>query len=222
MKARATTSKRRAREKQVPDLPEPVEAVHMDHWDDLLPLLDQELHRLPERYRITSSSYATWGARPTSRRQRNSAGRSGRSRDDSRGPGRAGQAVDPAWRHGSLAACRPCCWRKDRHRPARRLPLVTSTTRAATKIAAGQAAADVVSARVAALTEGVLKAMLMTKFKIATHDADGDGPGGGWHAVVRPGPTGRGGPEDGCRHEADQRRNRSSEEGGCRGPAPRP
>ena len=34
--------------------------------------------------------------------------------------------------------------------------------------AAGQAAAGVVSAKVAALTEGVLKAMLMTKLKIAT------------------------------------------------------
>ena len=51
MKARATTSKRRAREKQVPEMPEP-EGGREDRRDDLLPLLDQELSRLPEKYRM--------------------------------------------------------------------------------------------------------------------------------------------------------------------------
>ena len=47
--------------------------------------------------------------------------------------------------------------------------MVTSTIRAASLYAAGQAAAaGVISSQVAALTEGVLKSMLLTKLKIAT------------------------------------------------------
>src|SRR5262249_58872623 len=46
------------------------------------------------------------------------------------------------------------------------LPLVTSTLKAASLFAAGQAASGVACAKVAALTEGVLKTMLLTKIKI--------------------------------------------------------
>ena len=47
-------------------------------------------------------------------------------------------------------------------------PLVVSTVQAATLMAAGKAlAAGAISAKVVALTEGVLKAMLMTKLKVA-------------------------------------------------------
>jgi len=50
LKARATTAKRRTREKQGPAMPEPpVEQQNL--WDDLQPLLDQELSRLPDKYR---------------------------------------------------------------------------------------------------------------------------------------------------------------------------
>src|SRR5437667_8558775 len=51
LKARATTAKRRAREKQTMDMPEPVAPPH-DLWPDLQPLLDQELSRLPDDYRV--------------------------------------------------------------------------------------------------------------------------------------------------------------------------
>src|SRR5271166_659097 len=51
MKARATAAKRMARERQVTEMPEP-EAVPQDLWHDLQPLLDQELSRLPDKYRI--------------------------------------------------------------------------------------------------------------------------------------------------------------------------
>jgi hypothetical protein len=47
-------------------------------------------------------------------------------------------------------------------------PLMMSTIQAVTLVAANHAAAGVVSASVAALTEGVLKTMFMTKLKIAT------------------------------------------------------
>src|SRR5262249_4449427 len=50
-KARATAVKRRAREKQVPQLPEP-EGAQPGQPGDLQPLLDRELSRLPDRYRV--------------------------------------------------------------------------------------------------------------------------------------------------------------------------
>src|SRR5205823_7184279 len=49
-KARATTAKRRGREKQVTTMPEPA-LERQQLWDELLPLLDQELSRLPDKYR---------------------------------------------------------------------------------------------------------------------------------------------------------------------------
>src|SRR5437879_7311196 len=45
LKARATTAKRRARERQVANMPEPA-VTEGDLWHDLQPLLDQELSRL--------------------------------------------------------------------------------------------------------------------------------------------------------------------------------
>src|SRR5207244_8767447 len=50
LKARATAARRREREKQVTAMPEPV-LERQDPWDDLQPLFDQELSRLPEKYR---------------------------------------------------------------------------------------------------------------------------------------------------------------------------
>src|SRR5205809_5551032 len=51
LKARATSAKRGARERQVAMMPEPA-ATAQDLWSDLQPLLDQELSRLPEKYRV--------------------------------------------------------------------------------------------------------------------------------------------------------------------------
>jgi len=51
MKAKAMTAKRRGREKQVTEMPEP-EAAQQGQWSDLQPLLDQELTGLPENYRL--------------------------------------------------------------------------------------------------------------------------------------------------------------------------
>jgi RNA polymerase sigma factor (sigma-70 family) len=51
MKAKTMMSKRRAREKQVTQMPER-EATRPDQWPDLQPLLDQELTGLPENYRL--------------------------------------------------------------------------------------------------------------------------------------------------------------------------
>src|SRR6516225_5251091 len=51
LNARATAAKRRARERQVTEMPEPAATVP-DLWNDVQPLLDQELSRLPDKYRV--------------------------------------------------------------------------------------------------------------------------------------------------------------------------
>src|SRR5205807_3728846 len=50
LKARATTAKRRLREKQVTVMPEPA-FEQQETWHDLQPRLDRELSRLPDKYR---------------------------------------------------------------------------------------------------------------------------------------------------------------------------
>jgi RNA polymerase sigma factor (sigma-70 family) len=52
LKARAAAARRRAREKQLAEMPEPEVAVPADVWLDWLPVLDQELRRLPDKYRV--------------------------------------------------------------------------------------------------------------------------------------------------------------------------
>jgi RNA polymerase sigma factor (sigma-70 family) len=51
LKARSTRARRRMREGQVRDMPEP-EDVSPNHQDDLTESLDRELYRLPNKYRI--------------------------------------------------------------------------------------------------------------------------------------------------------------------------
>src|SRR5690348_7166938 len=50
LEARRTAARRQAREKQVNDMPQPA-AESEQLWHDLQPLLDEELARLPDRYR---------------------------------------------------------------------------------------------------------------------------------------------------------------------------
>jgi RNA polymerase sigma factor (sigma-70 family) len=51
LKTREASLRRNARERLVPDLPEPV-TVAQGLWNDLLPILDRELAGLPEKYRL--------------------------------------------------------------------------------------------------------------------------------------------------------------------------
>jgi RNA polymerase sigma factor (sigma-70 family) len=165
-KARATTSNRKAMEKQVPDMPEP-EAGRDGCRDDLLPLLDQELSRLPEKYRLPivlcdlegkthrqAAQQLNWPVGTVSGRLSRGRAMLG-ERLTRRGFTLAGGSLAMVLSQGSASASVP-------------LPLITSTTRAATRVAAGQAVTGVVSTKVAALAEGVLKGMLMTKLKFGT------------------------------------------------------
>jgi RNA polymerase sigma factor (sigma-70 family) len=165
--ARATAIRRRARERQVCPMPEPKADEHADVERDLRPLLDQELNRLPDKYRVAVVLCDLEGRtrRDVARQLGIPAGTlSGRLTTARRmlakrlarhGLAPAGGGLTAALSPAAPPACVPG-------------PLVAATVEAATAIAAGRVAAAVVSAKVAALTEGVLKAMFLTRLKIAT------------------------------------------------------
>jgi RNA polymerase sigma-70 factor (ECF subfamily) len=165
MKARTASARRRAKERPVQDMPQSADAP-TEVWEELQPLLDAELARLPEKYRVPVVLCEL----------------EGRARKDV-----AQQLGVPEGTLSSrLAAARRMLAKRLRCRgvvlslamltsllaqqaksaslPA---PLLGSTVEAAALIAARQTPARLISARVAALTEGVLKGMLLTKLKIA-------------------------------------------------------
>lgn len=164
LKARATVAKRMAREKQVTVMPEP-EAVPQNLWHDLQPLLDQELSRLPEKYRIPVILCDLEGKTRKEAAQQlgcpegTVAGRLARAREMlakrlvQHGLLLSGGSLALVLSQNAASACVPTS-------------VVTTTIKTAALFAAGQAAsAGLIPAKVAALTDGVMKAMLMTKLK---------------------------------------------------------
>src|SRR5262245_10737214 len=166
LKARATAAKRKGRERQVPEMPEPA-ASEQDLWRDLQPLLDEELSRLPDKFRVvivlcdlegktrkeaarqlgvTEGTVAGWLPRARSRLSKRLA-RHGLSVSGGALAALLSQKVASAGVPASVAL---------------------HTIKAASLFAAGPGAAGVISAEVAALTEGVLKTMILSKGKITT------------------------------------------------------
>src|SRR5262245_29721661 len=166
LNARAAAAQRRARERQVTRMPEPV-AAEPDLWRDLQPVLDEELSRLPDKYRAVivlcdlEGKTRKEAARQLGVPEGTVAGRLARARVllakrlARHGLAVPGGAVAVALSHSAASACVPA-------------PLLRSTIQAATLVAANHAAAEVVSAEVAALTEGVLKTIFLSRVKIAT------------------------------------------------------
>ena len=167
MKARAVRAKRRVRESQVLNMPEPMMVPH-DLRDALSDCLDRELSRLPEKYRIPivlcdlegrthkeAASRLGWPIGTVSSRL--SRARTLLARRLSR----RGVSLSV----GSLAALLA----QDVASASMPTQLIGSTVQAASLFAAGGAmTAGVVSAEVAALIGEVLKVMLLGKLKIAT------------------------------------------------------
>jgi RNA polymerase sigma factor (sigma-70 family) len=163
--ARARLARRRAKERQVEEMPQP-EVEPAEPPRELLALLDRELSRLPEHYRVPVVLCDLEGRprREVARRlglpegtlsSRLAKARQLLARRLKRyGPALAGGALAAALTH-EAAACVPNV-------------LIDSTTRAALLVAAGKAAAGAVPAPAAALAEGVLKAMLLNTLKIVT------------------------------------------------------
>jgi RNA polymerase sigma factor (sigma-70 family) len=161
-KARATATKRKSREKQVMDMPD-VAAREQDLWDDIQPVLDHELSRLPDAYRAVVILCDLQGkSRKEAARQLRCPegtvmGRLARARAKlaqrlrQRGVVLSGGALAAVVSHRALAGVPPT--------------VVSSTVKVASQFGA---AGVVISGQVAALAEGVLKAMLFTKLKVAT------------------------------------------------------
>jgi RNA polymerase sigma factor (sigma-70 family) len=166
LRAKGLIAKRRARERQMAELPEP-QARQPDEWKDLRPVLDLELSRLPDKYRVPivlcdlEDRSIKEAARHLGWPQGTLAGRLARARVMlAKRIARRGLVVSG----GSLAALL-----SQEARPAG-MPtrLISGTIEAARLFAAGQAASGLIAAPVVALTEGVLRAMLVTKLKTAT------------------------------------------------------
>src|SRR5262245_15421783 len=156
LKARARSAARRKFESRAPVRPvsEPDDLT----WREVRQVLHEELAGLAERYRAPlvacylegrtqDEAAAQLGVAKTTLKERLERARSMlRVRLVRRGLGPAAVLVATAWPSATTSACLPAT-------------LVSSTVKAAGMFAAGQTAASVVSAKVAALTQGVLRTM---------------------------------------------------------------
>jgi RNA polymerase sigma factor (sigma-70 family) len=167
LKARATAARRMGRERPVATMPEPA-GTERHLWDDLRPFLDEELSRLPDKYRAVlilcdlEGKTRKEAARQLRAPEGTVAGRLARARAmlarrlARHGLAVSGGALVAIASQQAAAACVP---------PS----VASSTIRAASTFAAGRAAATgAISVKVAILTEGVLKAMLLSKLKTVT------------------------------------------------------
>jgi len=167
LKAKAANIKRQAKEKQVTEMPDPPMGGQQLWSDDLQALLDQELSRLPDRYRIPiilcdlegktrKEAAQQLGCPEGSLSSRLSRARVMLAKRLARhGLAVSGGSLATALSQNVASACVPTS-------------VASATIKAATSYAAGQAATGIVSANVAALAQGVLRTMLLSKLKIGT------------------------------------------------------
>jgi RNA polymerase sigma factor (sigma-70 family) len=167
LKARAKANRRRGREKQVTAMPEPT-AGRQRLWEDLEPLLDQELSCLPDKYRAVIVLCDLEG------KTRKEAARHFRLPEGtvaSRLATARGLLARRLARHGLPATGATVGVALAQNAASAQVPasVMGATILAGGFVAAGRrAATGVISARALALAEGVLKTMLLTKLKIAT------------------------------------------------------
>jgi RNA polymerase sigma factor (sigma-70 family) len=165
LEARKTSAKRRTKERQMAEMLKP-EAT--SPWHDLQPIFDRELSRLPDKYRVAlvlcdlEGKTRKEAARQLGLPEGTVASRLARARAMlARRLGRHGIGL-PA---GALAAL------LSEKAASASVPtsLIASTIKAQAALAAGQAAnAALLSAKVVALTEGVLKAMWIANLKVSS------------------------------------------------------
>ena len=159
--ARRTAARRRARQKQVVNMPEPA-VVEQDLWNDLQPVLDQELSRLPEDYRVVvllcdlESKTRKEVARQLRLPEATVGSRLARAR---------AMLAKRLARHGLAVSGATLAVVLSEKAMASSVPtsVVSTTIKAVGGLAAGTAATRAISVKVAALTEGVMKAMLLNK-----------------------------------------------------------
>jgi hypothetical protein len=166
LKARATAAKQSARERQVVDMPDPADE-EKDHPCDWQVILDQELSRLPDKYRVgivlcdLEGKTRKEAAQQLGLPEGTLAGRLTRGRALlAKRLARNGLAVSG----GALATALA----QQAASGAVPTSVMASTIKVVTMYSAGQAAAGLISAKVVALTEGVVKAMFLAKLKMMT------------------------------------------------------
>ena len=164
LKARAKSATREKNEARAPR--RPVSDPDDLAWREVQQVLHEELAGLAGRYRdplvvcylegkTQEEAAARLGLAKSTLKERMERGRSLlRARLVRRGLGPAAVLAAAAWPAATSASVP--------------VTLASSTVKAANGFAGGQAAMTVVSANVAALAEGVLKSMLLTKLKLAT------------------------------------------------------
>jgi len=164
--ARRTAARRRARERQVTAIADPA-VTEQEVWRDLQPLLDQELSRLPDNYRVAIVLCDLEGktrrdaARQLGCPEGTLAARLARARV---------MLAKRLARHGLAVSAGALAAEMSQKAASAVVPtsVVSGTIKAAILVAAGQTVAAGAISEVAALTEGVLKTMLITKLKITT------------------------------------------------------
>jgi RNA polymerase sigma factor (sigma-70 family) len=165
--ARAAAARRRARERQVSIMPESEAGNSTPMEQDLRPFLDQELNRLPEKYRVpvVLCDLEARTRREVARQLGIPVGTlSGRltvaRRILAKRLARYGLALSSGlWLKGLSVGTASACLSS---------PLVVATVKAATAVASGQTTAAVVSGNAIALMRGVIKTMFLAKLKIGT------------------------------------------------------
>lgn len=164
LKANETIAKRKMRERQMTEMLEP-QGEPKDAWHDLQPRLDEELSRLPDNYRLPILLCDLEGKSIKEATQQlgwpqgTLAGRLARARKmlakrlTQRGIVLSGGALAVMMSENGTSACVPSS-------------LAGATIKAAVSVATGESAASaVISAKIIALMDGVLKGMLLTKLK---------------------------------------------------------
>jgi RNA polymerase sigma factor (sigma-70 family) len=162
LRAKTIAAKRGARERQVTHMPE-AKAVPQGVWLDLQPLLDQELSRLSDKYRVPivlcdlEGKTRKEAAQLLGVPEGTISSRLARART---------MLAKRLTRHGVTVSAGALAAVLSQQAATAHVPatLVCGTLKAAGAFAAG----GIVSAKIALLTEGVLKAMLISKLKSAT------------------------------------------------------
>jgi RNA polymerase sigma factor (sigma-70 family) len=164
MKARTVLARRRSREKQVLTMPEPLAPPTTDNWNELQPVIDEELARLPEKYRLPvvlcdlegrpqRAVAKHLGVAPATLAARLAAARRTLAiRLTRRGVTLSGGALATVLgTRASAGAVAP--------------KLANAVVRAAEAVAGGTGLTELVSAHAVQLCEGVMRMMLLSKLK---------------------------------------------------------
>ncbi|HWY88517.1 MAG TPA: sigma-70 family RNA polymerase sigma factor [Gemmataceae bacterium] len=160
IRVKSMNAKQRGRERQMAALPEPKTAKPCR--DDGVDIIDQELSRLPDKYRVVIVLCELEG-----RTRKEVAGQLGWPEGSVSGRLARGKAMlaRRLARRGLVLSCEAVAVLLSQNAASAYVPpaLVSATVKAASILATGQTAA--ISAKIVAITQGVLTSMLLTKLK---------------------------------------------------------